>query len=611
MTENKSRTHSKGVNDLKISRWALLAALVISVLGFMVYSNALENPFIWDDLQLVKENPRIRDWTYIGTLFKEDIAAIGIKTSSYRPFQILTYLLDHAVWKLNPLGYHLTNIILHVAVALCLGGLWWFLFKDPLLAFLGSVLFLVHPVHNEAVAYISGRADPLAACFMLICLTTYTHFLETRNRFSFTCSLGAFLCALLSKEYALILPALLAVYHVAFRRRPDLKSLTPFLVPMVLYLLWRQFQNLGSWNVHSHIETTFAERLPGAFAALTAYLRLLILPVDLHMGYGQTLFDFHDPKVLVGIVLLLSLVSAAWRWRNRNPLVCFALLWFLVALLPVSNLFPINATMAEHWLYLPSAGFFLVLAWILRNLFARSSTKALGAVLILGIITLWSFLSIRQNEYWKDPVEFYRRILRYNPLLFRAHNNLGALLAQEGNAQEAIQHYTEALKIDSTYEETHYNLGTLLSRNGKHDEAVQHYLEALRLRPQYAKAHNNLANTYAKTGRHKEAIHHYSEALKINPAHVNAHCNLGVLYTQLGKTAEAMRCYWDALEIDPHNPQALNGLGAVYLKQGNHTKAEALFLQVLSHDPANAAARDNLRLLRTSTPPPRTESGGE
>ena len=198
-------------------------ALII-LLGFTVYANSLKGGFIWDDAALVRDNAFIKDWSKAGHLLVENIGSGAFtEFSSYRPLQMLSYSLDYSVWKLDVFGYHLTNILLHLLSALLVYWLISLLFSKPSLSFLTSILFVAHPVHTEAVSYISGRSDTLCAIFMLLCLVYYIKEGSLGNGMVSLLIPLTYVLALLSKEYALITPALLLVYNYSFKKKIPVK----------------------------------------------------------------------------------------------------------------------------------------------------------------------------------------------------------------------------------------------------------------------------------------------------------------------------------------------------------------------------------------------------
>jgi len=307
----------------------LFSVFLIIVLGFAVYSNSLGGEFLWDDRYLVKENIHIRDWSNLEQVFTRDIGAgAGRKYNFYRPIQICTYMVDYSFWKMNPRGYHLTNILLHISVAL---ALFWFinlLFQNRHLSLIASSLFVVHPIHTEVVSYISGRSDSLSALFMILCCIFYIKQLTLKNISIFMLMVASYALALLSRESSLILPAALLLYHFTFQKKIKPAFFCPLLALSFIYVILRLTVLKFTTPEAAQVSTVLLERLPGFFVVLFKYIQLLFLPFNLHMEYGGKLFAFSDPKAIFGILIFVILVIVAFRKREENNLVMFSVLWF-------------------------------------------------------------------------------------------------------------------------------------------------------------------------------------------------------------------------------------------------------------------------------------------
>lgn len=501
----------------------LLYLTLIAAIGLAIYANSLQGKFIWDDNYLIRDNVYIKDWSNTTKIFRGDVGTgVGKKFSFYRPFQMFTYMLDYSIWELNVFGYHLTNVILHVLAALLL---YWFinvLYNNNLLAFLTSILFIVHPIHTEAVSYISGRADLLALVFMLLCFILYA-----RKRLHIIMLLS-YALALFSKENSLILPALIVLYHYVFKKKIEAKRFVPLLAIAVLYIIFR-LTWLSSLLPHLSSSTTLLQRLPGFFVAIVNYLRLLFFPFGLHMEYGDGLFSFREPKATLGITILALLVLYTFK-KRADTLSFFSMSWFFLALLPHSNIYPLNAYMAEHWLYVPSIGFFLVLANGLSSLCRIKNTKILSIFLITGLLVFYSYLTIGQNQTWREPISFYKRTLDYAPDSVRALNSLGIQYRDTGRNEEAITLFKKAIEINPNYEDAYNSLGIVYGSTGKYEEAIAAFKKALEINPYYVEAYNNLGNVYTLMGKNDIAIELYKMALEINPNYAKAHINLALIY---------------------------------------------------------------------------------
>ena len=490
-------------------------SLIIIVVGLFVYGNSLNGQFIWDDHILVKNNPYITSWTYLPKIFTENIGRdSGRNCQHYRPLQTVTYMLDYSLWGLNVQGYHITNTLLHIFVGLSLYWLITLLYGNWLLSLLTSLFFIVHPIHTAAISYISGRADALAGLFILLCLIFYIKYLQTKKATLYIAIILSYTFALLSRENSLIFIGLLLLYHYTFEKKYRPKIFLSFIGVSFLYVLLR----LAALNVflpNPSPATTLWQRLPGFFVAITNYLRLLLLPLNLHMEYGKRLFAFTHPKTAIGIIMVIFLLFYAFKKSRTKKLAFFSILWFFITLLPQSNLCPLNAYMAEHWLYLPSIGFFLILAGALNYLYKKQKGRILAIILTLSLLSFYSYLTIRQNNYWKDPVTFYQRTLPYTSRPAKIYSNLGTVYSDIGKNEEAIASLKKAIAINPRRASPYYNLGNVYSRMKKLNKAVAAYKKAIEIKPDYAKAHNNLAIAYSRKKEYALAIKHCDRAIEL------------------------------------------------------------------------------------------------
>ena len=503
-------------------RKTFLAIALIIIAGLVVYVNSVNGKFIWDDEVFVKHNRYIKSWTNVSKTFTEDPGAGGGGYYGFfRPLQMITYMVDYTLWGLDVRAYHFVNIALHVLVALALYWLINSLFCDRILSLFASLMFVVHPVHTEAISYISGRGDPLAALFMLLCFIFYIEHQRSRNTRAFIFMILSYILALFSKENSLILPALLLLYHYSFKEKLNVKGFLSIIILIVMYIFVRMTAAKTQLPYLSYL-VTLPRRIPGFFVAITNYLRLIFLPFDLHMEYGGKLFSITHPKAIFGGIMLLSLLAYAFKKRKNSPLVLFSISWFLIALLPSSNIYPpIAFYMAEHYLYWPSIGFFLILAGGLNYIYKTKNTKAIALILLIGICGFYSYLTIKQNEYWSDRITFYKRTLKYAPESSRLYNNLADIYMDTGKNQEAIALLEKGSEVNPSDAYVYNNLGRAYTSAGRYAEAIAVFKRAIEINPNLAEAYNNLAVTYYYSEKYRLAIEYLDIAVqlghRINP----------------------------------------------------------------------------------------------
>jgi len=570
-----------------------IAIILIAALGFSVYLNSLNNGFVWDDNLLVKDNIYIKGLSRIADIMRSEIGEGGRgKYIFYRPIQMFTYALDYAVWRLNSFGYHLTNILLHV---ICAVILFWFLLNvlpSKAVALVTALFFVSHPIHTEAVAYISGRAESLAAIFALGSFAFYIKYLKTGMVDKYLSAIALFICALFSMEYVIVLPLLFVAYNLIFEKKAAVMKLIPFIAAIVIYFFIRaatsRYPSENLLNIGGALD-----RLPGFFTAIAGYFKVLVLPLGLHMEYGNPVFSFTDTKAAAGmIILLLSIIYAVKERRDKITL--FSVAFFYISLLPFSNVYPLNAYMAEHWLYFPSVGFFLLLSYKLVAIYERDRASMITAIIIIVLLMSYSILTIRQNIFWRGGVKFYERLLKYAPANARIYNNLGTEYNALGESIKAVEMYKKAIEIDPGYANAYNNLGTEYNTMGYNDVAVRAYKRAIALNPAYADAYNNIGISYRELGKNNEAIEAFRKAIELNSAYIDPYINLGNLYSLSGNPKDAINVYREALRADPYSVEAYNNLATEYAASGMRREAIELFKKALQLDPDNVITHGNL-----------------
>jgi tetratricopeptide (TPR) repeat protein len=535
--------------------------IFIALAGFLIYWNSLSGEFLWDDNFLIRDNSYIKNSVSLPQLFTGDIGeGAGYCYGSYRPIQM---------WGLNVTGYHLTNILLHVFSAL---SIYWFitlLYNNKRLSFLSSLLFVAHPIHTGAVSYISGRSSPLELIFMLLAFIFYIKQNQAPGIARYVLMAVSYSAALLSRESSLILPGLILLYHYVFRKKIKVLEFLPIALCAVLYVWFRKTMFVFSVSPITY-STTILERIPGFFAAFTDYLGLLFLPIGLHIEYGAKIFKFSGPKVLIGMIVFITLVLYAFSQRQKRGYRAFAIFWFLIALMPVSNIYPpLNAYMAEHWLYVPCVGFCLFISKNLLVFFDRKTwLKYAVFALTIGIVSSYAVLTIRQNNFWKDPVKFHERALQYAPgdsrIFTNANDKFSGVSEDIGNIEEAILSDQKAIALNPNNAEAYNNLGAKLNEAGRFQEAIEQFNKALNINPYLNTAYNNLGNAYASIGRYSKAIEMFKKALELNPDSADVYNNFGKAYYGMGQKEKAIVFLKRAIEIKPDFAYSYANLAVIY-----------------------------------------------
>lgn len=518
-----------------------LVFILISAVCFLAYFNSLANPFIWDDEALVVANTLIRTPQNIFLSFTSDLY-FGVSSGSnfYRPLQTLSYIFDYHFWQLDPFGYHFTNIVLQIGVSFLVFLLLFKLLKNFAVSISAAAMFAVSPLHSESVAYISGRAEMLVGFFIILSLLFFIASQEKKGLPGGLCyafSLFSFFLSLLSKEIAFVFPFIVCVYVFYFLRH-RLKeryyfaaSIAPFFVISIIYLLLRiSLFKFSTLRAPALADVAWFVRLSILPQVIFAYLKLLVLPVNLHMNYEVRVpSDIYS--ILAGIFFLMTISFCCLnyaKYQFRNKTASFLLFWSIIFLIPQSGIFPINAFVAEHFIYLSSISFFAFLAFIFSRLLRKK-------IFILSIGLFCSFyilLTAGRNFEWRNPLVFYKNILKYSPGSFQAHNNLGLEYEYRGMFDEAALEYKKALEIKPDLIEARSNLANLFFKLKFYSRAEAEYelLEKSPLGAKAGQARNNLGNIYEVTGRTELAIEKYNQALALDSGLRFTRFNLARIY---------------------------------------------------------------------------------
>ena len=475
--------------------------VLIAALVFIVYAGSLGGQFVWDDHALITDNLYVKDFQYLPQVFSQDLGrGSGVGFHYWRPLTSMVYMLEYSWWGPNPTGYHLLNIAFHALAAGCLYWLIIVLFSDQVTAFLAAGLFAVHPVHSQTVNYISNLQEGLSAVFVFLSLTFYVKYCRNTDRRYYLLMLVSFILALISKESGLIVPGLFLLYHFIFGERLHAKAFLPILIVALGYLVWRNTV-LGQSVVEA---AGLFRRLLEFFTALTGYCGLLLLPRDIRTEYTAGTFSWMAPAAVGGILILAALLFAALG--RKQKMISWAAGWFLLTLLPASGILYSTAFyMTGHYLYLPSAGFFLSLAAGLARLWRRPRLRVYSVGLALALAAFYSCLAAGQNVYWRDDITLFRHNLKYAPQSGRMHYNLGLAYYQAGDIHRAIDSYQQALKSGTASPAVYYNLALVYSDTGQLDLAITNFKKAIALDHGYFRAYHGLGCLYVRLGRNQEA----------------------------------------------------------------------------------------------------------
>jgi tetratricopeptide (TPR) repeat protein len=610
-TQRNLRTYLRTFPELKTKRVAQCAALIL--ITTIVYLPALKGEFILDDDLLLTRNTLVNS--------PDGLFRIWFTTEplDYWPITNSSFWLEWRLWGTSPTGYHVVNLALHLASSFLI----WRILRNLSIpgAFVAALLFAIHPVNVESVAWIAQRKNVLALCFMLLSALWYLKTFDTeadqqddvaairrgslssavRNPW-YWMSLCAFVVAMLSKGSVVVLPLLLLLTIWWWRGRillADCGKLMPFVLAGAALTginVW--FQTHGSGEAIR--DAGFLERSLAAGAIVWFYLYKALVPINLLFIYPN--WETNPRELFWWIPLGLLVLVTAGLWMNRRTrwvrAVLTGWLFFVIGLLPVLGFtdtgFMRYSLVADHYQHIAIIGVIAVFAAGWCMLFARTPLKKTAVFGMLVIVGALATLSYQQSRLYRDPIELYETTLSQNPGNWLLHNNLANELGLRGKIDEAKSHYELALQAKPNYAEANVNLGVLLAREGRYVQAIRLYENALQENPDYVQAHFNLGAAFLETGQSRRAIDEFQWVLKARPAYHFIHYNLGNALFSVGRLNEAVREYEAELIDNAGHPETHNNLGNAMVGLGKLTDAIDHYLRAVTLRPDYADAWTNL-----------------
>ena len=603
---------------------SILAAVVISI-----YAGTLTSPFIFDDISNIRDNPHIR----IPDLRIENIVWAGFHSPlSNRPVANISFALNYFLHGYNLVGFHVVNILIHIASGILLYFFGKATIETPVLRtryakfgwipFFTAFIWLVHPLQTQSVTYLIQRMNSLAVMFYVLSMLLYVKFRFNRQRrtkwlLMAGCVLaGALACG--TKEIAITLPGFILLYEWYFFQglswqwvqRHLLALIGTALLLIVMALIYFENEPLaGILNSYSERDFTLVQRVLTQYRVVIFYISLLIWPNPsrLSLDHDFTLsYSLTNPiTTLLSITIIIALFIAAVWTAKREPLISFGILWFFGNLVIESSVIGLELVF-EHRNYLPSMMVILCLtALVFRH--SKLAWQGALALCLVGILfTAWTF---ERNKVWADEITLYQDCVKKAPAKARPYNNLGAALMRAGRLGEAVQQFQSALAIKSDFGDAHYNLGLALSRQGLLDAGIQHFDEALKLEPNNVKALNNMGVAQAMQGRYDQAALYFEAALKLNPQDADLLNNLGYSLKQSGNSDGAARQFIQALTLNPRHAGAHHNLGLILMDRGQNEAAARHFTFALEINPFFDEARRNLATVQDRGPKIEVGSG--
>jgi protein O-mannosyl-transferase len=618
--------------------------IILALVSFAVYSNSLYNDFVFDDESVVQGDPTIMELSNIPKFFTGEMGFHKVIGAYYRPVVSSSFAIDYALWKFNPFGFHLTNVLMHMVNVLLFFALLRLMFTDVHSKFkdyailIGALVFAVHPIHTEVVAWVSGRTDGLACTFFFASFIFYLKYSRENKNSYFALTLVMYLLALFSKEMAITLPAVIILYDLIVNKisiKEILKKKAviygSLVVVSILFVILR-------WSVLSTVtpRTTYFYFFDKDFATtfftmlqtVPLYFRLSIAPYGMlyhYSGYLPYISSPFEIGALIAIAVIAALGFVAYYFYRRMPYVTFAILLFFITLLPVMNIVPTMNFVADRFLYIPSMFFSIIICSVILKYYTeKNSNIILGAAVV--VLAVYGYMTVTRNMDWKT-----------NDTLFLSaegkpgtvtYVNLGNMLAKKGDYANAEVYYRKALALRDEIVIANVNVGKVFMIKNNFDSAY-HYMkkgysfDTLSPEPMHA-----LAQLFARNQRIPESIEWLEKIQKVTPNYMNSAQMLqelkmeqqmkdaGIQQDTTKNTAKAdimklenssynfykqkefdkaISELKQLIKLNPENSSGYyNNMGMCYLDQGKYNEAIESFNQSVKADPKFSTGYNNL-----------------
>jgi len=617
--------------DQKLRIWISLLVFALAAVPFLP---CLSAEFVYDDVWMIRENPHYRG------LGSQQLAWMftTFHMGHYQPLTWLTLGLDYVLWGENPRGYHLTSILVHAICAVALYRLAELAIRRALQgssqdtpnlrvvqvgAVFAALLFALHPLRVETVAWITDRADLVATLFLLLSLLAYFRAHPKADcpvqKGWLTAAITFFALSLLGRASGLMLPVILLILdwyplrRLSGSRRQTarfwqlLREKAPFFMLAAVAAAVAPMAKAHARLVVPLAEHHLLGRLLQSCYGLVFYLQKTLLPVDLVPMYElRPPLNALSARYLTPVLVVLATLAGLWRYRHKVPALVAALGAYAVALLPVLGLVQAGPQeVADRYSYFPAVFCSTLaggaLSWLVQRRKIRPAYGLLGlAGVIVGVLAV---LSWRQCQVWQNEETLWIHTAKHGPPSAFVQFNLGTVLARRGQTPEAVEAYRRASELAPDWPQARFYYANGLCELGQLDQAVQNYQAAIKLQPDYAEAALRLARTLSQMNRLEEATAAYEHLLRLEPQNPAGWFSLGVLQQRLGRLAEAADSYKKALQLAPDLNEARCNLASVLAGQGQIEAAISQLHEVLRRDPNHAEAQRGLQILSATTRP--------
>src|SRR5687768_17102781 len=555
------------------------ALFIVLVITFIAYIPSLRAGFVnWDDPDYVANNPMIKDFSNLEMIFTKPIQG------NYHPLTALSLAINYSISGLDAWSYHLFNLLFHLFNCFLVFRLCMILSrKNLIIAFTTSLLFGIHPMHVESVAWVSERKDVLYGLFFLAGLISYTKYVDSASKKQYGLTILFMALSLASKPAAVIFPVVIFCIDVLRSRKFNIKLLVEkipfFILALVMGLLTFTAQKEKGAIDGTQIFDLGTRILMGFYGIMMYFIKL-IFPINLSPFYPFAPINEALPTgYYVAPLFSIILFALIFYSLKRNRVIAFGLLFYLANLLLVLQFIPVgSAIIADRYTYLPYIGLFYIIGWLINRYtkgnFSRSLYFNVPVAIVMGILTF------KQCGIWLNGGTLWDHAIKTQPSA-GAYDNRGSLYKDEKKYQLAIECYNEAIKINVADHEAYMLRGNVYFEMNKFDLAFIDYKKALSINPGYVTAMDNLGALYGLRLQYDSAMMYFNRALSINPGYTPSYKNRALANLELNRNEDAIRDFKKYLEFSPNDPDIMNTIGLCYRNLRKYNDALVIINQAI------------------------------
>jgi tetratricopeptide (TPR) repeat protein len=494
--------------------------------------------------------------------------------------------INYAISGEQAWSYHLLNLLLHLANCFLVYRFVFLLSRNAIVSFITALLFGVHPMHVESVAWVSERKDVLYCLFFLAGHISYTRYIDEGSKKQYWLTLLFLVLSLLSKPAAVIFPVSLFCIDILKRRKLNTKLFTEkiwFIIPAVIigWITMTEQKNIGAAGDESFglVKSIFF-----GFYGIMMYAVKMILPFKQSAFYPFPPINQALPTVYyISPIITIALLVVFFIGLKKHRFLSFGISFYLVNLLLVLQVFSVgSAVIAERYTYIPYIGLFYIAGMLVSLLVKQEEKKAMTFMIPVGLF--FAVLTYTQSAHWKNGVALWDNVIKNYPSS-RAYGSRAALYRKENQTEMAIRFYTRAIEMNKADQESLNNRGNIYTEQNKLDSALIDYRNSLAIKPDYYVAHDNIGSLYSRTGNYDSALVHLNKAIELKPDYKSAYRNRGVTYLTLNRFAEAMKDWKIFLRYEPNDPIVINTIGLCHLRLGQYNESIPYFDKAIAINP--------------------------